>query len=93
MATGEATALWRDIYRTGDPRRPAGPTYAVPSYATKAECDAAMQAALVNITEVRAGPTTESLPDGIKTWDSDRSHDATFRYRCGVSSAGLPPFR
>jgi len=95
ISTGEATALWRDIsiYRAGDPRRLAGPTYAVSSYATKAECDAAMQAALDKMAAGRAGPATEPLPDGIKTWDSDRLHYTTFRYLCGVSSAGPPPFR
>jgi hypothetical protein len=95
IATGEATALWRDIsiYRDGNPRRLAGPTYPVSSYATKAECDAAMQAAVAKMAEGRAGPATEPLPDGLKTWDSDRLHYTTFRYLCGVSSAGPPRFR
>ena len=94
-ATGEATALWRDIsiYRTGEPRRMAGPTYEVSSYRTKAECDAAKLSAVANVAVLRAGPTTESLSDGIKTWDSDHLHYTTFRYLCGLAGAGPPSFR
>ena len=92
--TGVA-ALWYDIsvHRTGEPRRMAGPTYEVSSYGTKAEPDAAMQAAVAKAAVSRAGPTTESLADGIKTWDSDRLHYTTFRYLCGLADAGPPYFR
>jgi hypothetical protein len=43
----EATVLWRDIgiYRASRPVRMAGPMYEVTSYETKAECEAAQQAA------------------------------------------------
>src|SRR5437660_12674749 len=42
ISTGAVSALWHDIsvYRAGEPRRMAGPTYEVTSYGTKAECDA-----------------------------------------------------
>jgi hypothetical protein len=72
----EATVLWRDIgiYRASGPQRMAGPMYEVTSYETKAECEAAQQAAMANEALSRVGPTTEQLSDGIKTWDSDRLH-------------------
>ena len=55
--TGEATTRWRDIsiYRAGEPRRLAGPTYEVSSYGTKAECEAAKQAAVAKVAESRTG--------------------------------------
>ena len=95
ISTGAVSALWHDIsvYRAGEPRRMAGPTYEVTSYGTKAECDAAQQAAMAKEALSREGPTTEPLPDGIKTWDSDHRHYTTFRYLCGLAGAGPPPFR
>ena len=43
IISSEATILWRDIgiYRASGPLRMAGPMYAVTSYETKAECEAA----------------------------------------------------
>ena len=91
----EATALWRDIgiYRASGPLRMAGPMYAVTSYETKAECEAAQQAAMANEALSRVGPTTEQMSDGIKTWDSDRLHYTTFRYLCRLAVTGPAPVR
>jgi hypothetical protein len=52
----------------------AGPMYEVTSYETKAECEAAQQAAIAKKALSRVGPTTEQLSDGTKTRDSDRLH-------------------
>ena len=95
--TGSAdiTILWHDIsiYRASGPLRRAGPTYAVTSYDTKADCESAQQAAMVKEALSRLGPTTERLSDGIKTWDSDRRHYTTFRYLCWLGGTGPAPFR
>ncbi len=95
IVSSEVTVLWRDIgiYRTSGPLRMAGPMYEMTSYETKAECEAAQQAAMAKDALSRVGPTTESLPDGIKTWDSDRRHYTTFRYLCRLAGAGPVPFR
>ena len=90
FSSSEATVLWRDIgiYRASGPLRMAGPMYEVTSYETKAECEAAQQAAIAKEALSRVGPTTERLFDGIKTWDSDRLHYTTFRYLCRLAVAG-----
>jgi hypothetical protein len=89
------TVLRRDIgiYRASGPLRMAGPMYEVTSYETKAESEAAQQAAMANEALSRVGPTTEQLSDGIKTWDSDRLHYTTFRYLCRLAVAGPAPVR
>jgi hypothetical protein len=91
----EATVLWRDIgiYRASGPLRMAGPMYELTSYETKAECEAAQQAAMAKEALSRVGPTTEQLSDGLKTWDSDRRHYTTFRYQCRLAGAGPAPVR
>ena len=91
----EATVLWRDIgiYRASGKLRMAGPLYKVTSSETKAECEAAQQAAMAKDALSRVGPTTEQLSDGIKTWDSDRLHYTTFRYLCRLAVAGPVPVR
>ena len=93
IISSEATVLWRDIgiYRASGPLRMAGPMYEVTSYETKAECEAAQQAAMANEARSRVGPTTEQLSDGIKTWDSDRLHYTTFRYLYRLAVAGPAP--
>jgi hypothetical protein len=48
--------------------------YEVTSYETKAECEAAQQAAIAKKALSRVGPTTKQLADGTKTRDSDRLH-------------------
>ena len=95
IISSEATVLWHDIglYRASGPVRVAGPMYEVMSYETKAECEAAQQAAMANQALSRVGPTTEQLSDGIKTWDSDRLHYTTFRYLCRIAVAGPAPVR
>jgi hypothetical protein len=96
IISSEATVLWRDIgiYRASGPLRMAGPMYEVTSYETKAECEAAQQAAAMAREALsRVGPTTEQLSDGIKTWDSDRLHYTTFRYLCRRAVAGPAPVR
>jgi hypothetical protein len=94
ITSSEVTVLWRDIgiYRASGPLRMAGPVYRVMSYRTKAECEAAQQAAMAT-DAFRAGPTTERLSDGIKTWDSDHQHYTTFRYLCRLAGAAPTPFR
>src|SRR5438445_618295 len=89
------SALLADIgiYRASGPMRIAGPTYEMTSYETKAECEAAQQAAMAKEALSRLGPTTERLSDGIKTWDSDRQHYTTFRYLCRLAGAGPTLFR
>lgn len=91
------TILWRDIAIYHDhasgPLRLAGPVYEMTSYETKAECEAAQQAAMAKEALSRMGPTTELLSDGIKSWDSDRRHYTTFRYRCRLTGAGPAPVR
>lgn len=91
IISSEATVLWRDIgiYRASGPLRMAGPMYAVTSYETKAECEAAQQAAMGKEALSRVGPTTEQLSDGIKMWDSDRP----FRYLCRLAVTGPAPVR
>jgi hypothetical protein len=42
----------------------AGPMYEVTSYETKAECEAAQQAAIAKKALSRVGPTTKQLSDG-----------------------------
>jgi hypothetical protein len=88
--SSEATVLWRaiGIYRATGPLRLAGPMYEMTSYETKAECEAAQQAAMAKEALSRMGPTAEPLSDGIKTWDSDRQYYTTFRYLCQVAGAG-----
>jgi hypothetical protein len=96
IISSEATVLWRDIgiYRASGPLRMAGPMYEVTSYETKAECEAAQQAAAMAKEALsRVGPTTEQLSDGIKTWDSDRLHYTMFRYLCRLAVAGPAPVR
>ena len=95
IISSEATVLWRDIgiYRTSGPLRMAGPMYAVTSYETKAECEAAQQAAMAKEALSRVGPTTEQVSDGIKMWDSDRLHYTTFRYLCRLAVTGPAPVR
>jgi hypothetical protein len=95
IISSEATVLWRDIgiYRASGPLRMAGPMYRLMSYQTKAECEAAQQAAMAREALSRGGPTTEQLSDGIKTWDSDHQHYTTFRYFCRLGSADLPRFQ
>jgi hypothetical protein len=95
IISSEVTVLWRDIsiYRASGPLRLAGPIYEVTSYETRAECEAAQQAAMAKEALSRVGPTTERLSDGIKTWDSDRQHYTTFRYLCRLAGAGPAPFR
>ena len=95
IISSEATVLWHDIgiYRASGPLRMAGPMYEVTSYETKAECEAAQQAAMAKEARSRVGPTTEQVADGIKTWDSDRQHYTTFRYLCRLAVAGPVPFR
>jgi hypothetical protein len=90
LISSKVTVLWRDIgiYRASGPLRMAGPTYEMTSYETKAECEAAQQAAMAKEALSRLGPTTERLSDGIKTWDSDRQHYTTFRYLCRLAGAG-----
>ena len=94
LISSKVTVLWRDIgiYRASGPLRMAGPVYRVMSYRTKAECEAAQQAAMAT-DAFRAGPTTERLSDGIKTWDSDHQHYTTFRYLCRHAGAAPAPFR
>jgi len=91
IISSEVTVLWRDIgiYRASGPLRMAGPLYQVRSYQTKAECEAAQQAAMAKDALSRVGSTTEQLSDGIKTWDSDHQHYTTFRYLCRLAGAGL----
>jgi hypothetical protein len=95
IISSEATVLWRDIgiYRASGPLRMAGPMFKMTSYETKAECEAAQQAAMAKEALSRVGPTTEQLSDGIKTWDADRLHYTTFRYLCRLAVAGPAPFR
>jgi hypothetical protein len=95
IISSEATILWRDIgiYRASGPLRMVGPMYAVTSYETKAECEAAQQAAMAKEALSRVGPTTEQLSDGIKSWASDRLHYTTFRYRCRLAVTGPAPVR
>ena len=95
IISSEATVLWRaiGIYRATGPLRLAGPMYEMTSYETKAECEAAQQAAMAKEALSRVGPTTEPLSDGIKTWDSDRQYYTTFRYLCQVAGAGTTPVR
>jgi len=95
ITSSETTVLWRDIgiYSVRGLGRMAGPRYEMTSYETKAECEAAQQAAMAKEAASRVGPTTEQLPDGIKTWDSDRQHYTTFRYLCRLGVAGSTPFR
>jgi len=90
ITSSEVTVLWRDIaiHRASGSLRLAGPMYAVTSYETKAECEAAQQAAMAKEALSRVGPTTEQLSDGIKSWDPDRRHYTTFRYRCRLTGAG-----
>ena len=87
--SSEITVLWHDIsvYRAHGPLRLAGPMYEVTSYETKAECEAAQQAAMAKEALSRLGPTTERLSDEIKTWDLDRQHYTTFRYLCRLAGA------
>jgi hypothetical protein len=89
IMSSDATVLWRaiGIYRATGPLRLAGPMYEMTSYGTKAECEAAQQAAMAKEALSRVGPTTEPLSDGIKTWDSDRQYYTTFRYLCQVAGA------
>ncbi|PYN83501.1 MAG: hypothetical protein DMD87_30025 [Candidatus Rokuibacteriota bacterium] len=95
LMSSAVSVLWHDIsvYRASGPRRLAGPTYEVTSYETKAECEAAQQAAMAKEALSRVGLTTERLSDGIKTWDSDRQHYTTYRYLCWLAGAGPAPFR
>jgi len=95
ITSSETTVLWRDIgiYSVSGLGRMAGPRYEMTSYDTKAECEAAQQAAMAKEAASRVGPTTEQLPDGIKTWDSDHLHYTTFRYLCRLGVAGPTPFR
>ena len=95
LMSSAVSVLWHDIsvYRASGPRRLAGPTYELTSYETKAECEAAQQAAMAKDALSRVGPTTERLSDGIKTWDSDLQHYTTFRYLCGLAGARPAPFR
>src|SRR5438128_7502172 len=95
IISSEVTVLWRaiGIYRATGPLRLAGPMYEMTSYETKAECEAAQQAAMANEALSRVEPTTERLSDGIKTWDADRQHYTTFRYLCRLAGAGPTPFR
>ena len=96
IISNEVTVLWRDIGidRASGPLRMAGPMYEVTSSETKAECEAAQQAAATAKEALsRVGPTTEQLSDGIKTWDSDRLHYTTFRYLCRLAVAGPAPVR
>jgi len=90
IISSEVTVLWRaiGIYRATGPLRLAGPMYEMTSYETKAECEAAQQAAMANEALSRVEPTTERLSDGIKTWDADRQYYTTFRYLCQVAGAG-----
>ena len=91
VIASEVTVLWRDIgiYRASGPLRMAGPLYQVRSYQTKAECEAAQQAAMATEALSRQESTTEQLLDGIKTWDSDHQHYTTFRYLCQLAGTGL----
>ena len=91
ITSSEVTVLWRDIgiYRASGPLRMAGPLYQVRSYQTKAECEAAQQAAMAKDALSHVASTTEQLSDGIKTWDSDHQHYTTFRYLCRLAGAGL----
>jgi len=91
IISSEVTVLWRDIgiYRASGPLRMAGPLYQVRSYQTKAECEAAQQAAMAKDALSHVASTTEQLSDGIKTWDSDHQHYTTFRYLCRLAGAGL----
>ena len=75
IISSEVTVLWHDIsvYRGRGPRPLAGPMYEVTSYETKAECEAAHQAAMSKEALSRVGLTTERFSDGIKTWDSPLS--------------------
>jgi len=95
IISSDTTVLWRaiGIYRATGPLRLAGPMYEMTSYETKAECEAAQQAAMATEALSRVGPTTEPLSDGIKTWDSDRQHFTTFRYLCQVAGVGPTPVR
>lgn len=95
IISSETTVLWHDIgiYRASGALRMAGPMYEVTSYETKAECEAAQQAAMAKEALSRVGPTTEQLSDGIKTWDSDRLHYTTFRYLCRLAVTGPAPGR
>jgi hypothetical protein len=95
IISSDATVLWRAIgvYRATGPLRLAGPTYEMTSYGSKAECEAAQQAAMAKEALSRVGSTTEQLSDGIKTWDSDRQYYTTFRYLCQIAGAGPTPFR
>ena len=67
ITSSEVTVLWRDIgiYRASGPLRMAGPMYQLTSYETKAECEAAQQAALAKEALSRVGSTTEQLSDGF----------------------------
>ena len=95
IISSETTVLWRaiGIYRATGPLRLAGPMYEMTSYETKAECEAAQQAAMATEALSRVGPTTAPLSDGIKTWDSDRQHFTTFRYLCQLAGVGPTPVR
>jgi hypothetical protein len=89
------TVLWRDIgiYSVSGRGRVAGPRYEMTSYETQAECEAAQRAAMAEEAASRVGPTTEQLPDGIKTWDTDRQHYTTFRYLCQLGVVSPTPIR
>ena len=62
IISSEATVLWRDIgiNRASGPLRVAGPMYEVTSYETKAECEAAQQAAAMEALS-RVGPTSDRM--------------------------------
>jgi hypothetical protein len=95
IISSETTVLWRDIGISGvnGPLRMAGPAYEVTSYATKAECEAAQQAAMAKEAASRVGPTTVQLSDGLKTRDSDLQYYTTFRYLCRLGVASPTLFR
>ena len=89
-----AWILWHDVgvYRAPELTRLAGPTYEVTTYPSEADCEGARQVAMAREALPREGPYTESLTDGIKVWDSDRTHYTTFRYMCSPAGSRSMPF-
>lgn len=89
-----AWALWHNLsVHRSDSARVAGPTYQVASFETQAACETVQRDAMATEALSREGPRTERLSDGIKVWDMNDRHYATFRYLCWPSAGDRAPFR